>query len=328
VRPTLLELESRNEPTRLGLSIFVGLMPNLSEVVDIKVPQLAAPTPAATAATSIGSAMQPPTLPTTALMPLFTVVEETTFLVGSKSPEMRTPEFTTIVISINPAPAALNTATSAAAPASVSAVSTFTAQALAPATVVPNPVSGATTPITAPPIPVTTPTLTVGVSSTGTTPIASPVPQTPIAVAGQSGNFGGAAAAGTNASVIVPGALTLPGGGAIGSGLNAVPATVGPPAGAVTLPAAIVPTGTVTGGDATPAAEQPPVVQPDPAGGDGPSAAAAKGDEAPAIGTRLEAFLAALAAAAYGLWHWRRHSVKMAPPEGARLARRGTVQMR
>jgi len=104
--------------------------------------------------------------------------------------------------------------------------------------------------------------------------------------------------------------LTLPGGGAIGSGLNAVPATVGPPAGAATLPAAIVPTGTVTGGDATPAAEQPPVVQPDAAGGDGPSAAAAKGDEAPAIGTRLEGFLAALAAAAYGLWHWRRHSVK------------------
>jgi hypothetical protein len=245
-------------------------------------------------------------------MPLFTVVEETTFLFGSKSPDMRTPEFTTIVITINPAPAASNIATSAQAPASVSAASSLTPQALATVTVVPNPVSGVTTPITAPPIPVTTPTPAVVVASTGT-PIASPVPQTPIAVGGQAGNFGGAAAAGTNAFVIVPGALTLPGGGAIGSGLNAVPATVGPPAGAATLPAAIVPTGTVTGGDATPAAEQSPLVQPNPAGGDEPSAAAAKGDEAPAIGTRLEGFLAALAAAAYGLWHWRRHSVKMAP---------------
>jgi len=178
VRPTLLELESRNQPTRLGLSIFVGMMPNLSEAVDIKVPQLTAPPPAATAAASIGAAMQPPYLADDRVDAIVHSGGGNDVPGWFQKPGHEGAGVTTIVISINPIPAALNTATSAPAPASVSVSSSFTAQALAPVTVVPNTVSGVTTPITAPPIPVTSPTLTVGVSSTGTTPIASPVPQT------------------------------------------------------------------------------------------------------------------------------------------------------
>ena len=139
----------------------------------------------------------------------------------------------------------------------------------------------------------------------------------PITTIPQPVTTAGITAFATNPFVFTAAPLTLPvAGGTVNSPIAATvaaPATA-TPAGVFVMPAAAVPTGTVTGGDVTPAVEQPPfVVEPDTAGGGDAGAAAAKGDEAPAIGTRLEGLLAALAAAAYGVWHWR-HRSKAAPP--------------
>jgi hypothetical protein len=136
---------------------------------------------------------------------------------------------------------------------------------------------------------------------------------------------------GTTPFVIVNGSAVLAGSGPSGGGALAAPAAANLlPSGAALQPGAITNTGTVTGGspEALPAVEQPPAVEADTGGANESSAAPAIGEEAPAIGTRLESLLAALAAAAYGVWHWRRRNVTAATRAGLNFAARRPAGIR
>jgi hypothetical protein len=167
--------------------------------------------------------------------------------------------------------------------------------------------------------PTAVPTSAVPTSAVTTAAVGTAVRETGTTIAGVAGG-------GAIPFLIAPAPPVLSGGGSSGGGVAVVATPVVLPAGAAVSPTGISPTGTVTGGDATPAnGQQPMVPGPNTGRADEPSAAAAKGDEAPAIGARLESFLAALAAAAYSFWHWRRRA---APPvatrDGWHLARRAT----
>jgi hypothetical protein len=115
------------------------------------------------------------------------------------------------------------------------------------------------------------------------------------------------------------------GGGPTGGVGTAAPATVAVPAGAAYSPPAVTPVGYTAGGSILDVVAEP-VAQP------AAAAPAAAGDGAPAappaaivktastepqnLGARLDTWLIALAAAAYGAWHWRhRRSGAVRNPE-------------
>jgi hypothetical protein len=101
------------------------------------------------------------------------------------------------------------------------------------------------------------------------------------------------------------------------------------PAGAVIIPPGAAGTGATSGGSADDAAAgpaapiPPPAANPDSGTADVDAATINK-TEAPAVSTRMQGFLAALAAAAYGFWHWRR--AKAMTERKLNPAMRGTVR--
>jgi hypothetical protein len=331
IRPMVQELEPRNQPAGLGLSVALLHAEGLTHAaaLSVNVPDLISFAPIHAVSVvghdSLSRTSTPISAASSAAFPEFFSALE---LFEARSIEVFGGSINVVAVPIaevitvtTPEPAARVDATVQSSEVEVSAVKTRTPAPEAPST-------SQTTPAS------TTPVESTGNSgSTKATPkakspaaISTTVPAATVGTAVR-GTGAPIAGLGTTPFVIVNAAPVLAGGGPTGGGALGAPALGALPFGAAVLPGAVGTTGTVTGGTPeaeTPAADQPPVIAPDTGGANESSAPAAVGDEAPVIATRLEGFLAVLAAAAYGVWHWRRRGVTTTARQAWYLARRGS----
>jgi hypothetical protein len=327
VRPTLLELEARNQPALLGVSVSVMLPAQVATpavaAIGIEEPGVVN-TPATTGAIAVGRAVG---LAGAASAPGLTIA------VGVASPSSAVVEVLsvrTIEIVFTTAPI---TATTQVTSADATGGIVRMAEPFAVHRPAVNPGTSETPSVTTPTVSVpptvmtpptttqtaiaTTPTAVAGIAATPTAPAAT----TPAA---------NATTVATTPFVMVPQTATLTTGQTTGGGGGALlnSATfVGPLPPAAQPPAAATPLGTPAGvvqGDVKPTTEGPPI-----AGGDTPAEAGAavvepKTEEAPAKSSRLPAIIAAAAAVLYGAWHWRRR-VNSHASAAPRLSGRGTI---
>jgi hypothetical protein len=196
-------------------------------------------------------------------------------------------------------------------------------QPLTPRATTPPP--AATTPVQTPSTSVTAGepgvVITGPTTPTGTNPVVTPTVPANVPNAVPVGNFG----RGSTAFVLMQAPQVLTGGPNGGGGENSLPAAIVPPGGAAVPPAAAGPNGASGGDAATPApATMKPAVVPDAAGIQTETATAEKPAEAPAKVTKLEGWLAVAAAAGYGLWHWRRRKLAAAGTEREAVQLTGT----
>lgn len=324
VRPELLELESRDQPTRLGLSIAT------SPAADLAHANVAAVTSELRVAAAhgnghgVGGAADAPGLTIAAAV------------ASSRSAVVEVFSASTIqiLITFTPAPDAVKPTPSESAGDSSGETDHAVARrpaAVASAGAAPSDV--VTTAAAAP---------TVAVAPTAT-PVATPV-TTPVSITlATAAAFNAAptnvvppaapaAAAPTTAFAVVPqtAAVTTPQAGGGGGRTEIAAAMANTITGVAYPPAAADRTGVPTG---TPAADETPAPQPPTTEGDMPAAATnpakaeEKADEGMSFTSRLTAIVASVAVTMYGFWYWWHRSVRSRGGSALRLVRRGTTDV-